>query len=120
MIPYHDHILPASETPFNKTLAALSTRLAAVDAPTREVWNPWICPPNFLPVLAHAFSVDLWSEDWSVARKRSIIANAVRMHREKGTLAAIHSYLPYVDARPLGVIAPPQVVYGGSIPTTPR
>lgn len=113
MIPYRDHILPASETPFNKALAALSTRLEAIDAPTREVWDPWTCPPQFLAVLAHAFSVDLWSEDWSVARKRSIIANAVRMHREKGTLAAIYSYLPYVDARPLAVIAPPQVVYSG-------
>jgi len=52
---------PVSETPFNKALAALSTRLEAIDAPTREVWDPWTCPPPFLAVLAHAFSVDLWS-----------------------------------------------------------
>lgn len=113
MIPYQDHILPAAETPFNKALSSLSTRLEAIDAPTRDVWNPWTCPPQFLKSLAHAFSVDLWVDEWSDVRKRRIIANAVEMHRQKGTLAGVLSYLEYVDASLVDYIVPPMRVFSG-------
>jgi hypothetical protein len=113
VIQYQDHILPVSETPFNQALAALSARLEAINAPTRDVWDPWKCPPDFLKALAHAFSVDLWVDSWPDARKRSIIANAVRMHRRKGTLWAARTYLGYVDARLISATTPPQKVFSG-------
>lgn len=113
MIPADDHILPLSETPLNKSLAALSTRLERISAPTREVWNPWTCPPAFLKTLAHAFSVDLWVDEWSETRKRRIIANAVEMHRQKGTLAGVLNYLQYVDAELVGYLVPPIKLYSG-------
>jgi len=113
VIPYRDHILPMSETPLNKALASLSTRIEGIDAPTRQVWSPWDCPPQFLKSLAHALSVDLWDDAWTDLRKRSIIANAIRLHRAKGTLEAARSYLRYVDARLLAVLTPPQAVYSG-------
>jgi hypothetical protein len=113
VIPYQDHILPLSETPLNQALAAVSTRLDAINAPTRDVWDPWSCPPAFLKALAHAFSVDLWVDSWPDTRKRSIIANAIRMHRRKGTLWAARTYLSYVDARLIKATTPPQKVYSG-------
>jgi phage tail-like protein len=113
VIPYGDHILPMSETPLNKALAALSTRLESINAPTRQVWDPWACPAAFLKVLAHAFSVDLWVDDWSDTRKRSIIANAIDMHRQKGTLAGVLSYLEFVDARLVRIVVPPQRIFSG-------
>nr|WP_246274525.1 phage tail protein I [Hyphomicrobium sulfonivorans] len=101
-------------TPLNKALTSLSTRLEGINAPTREVWNPWTCPPDFLKALAHAFSVDLWVDDWTEMRKRRIIANAVEMHRQKGTLAGVLSYLSYVDATLLQVTVPPVRVFSGA------
>lgn len=113
MIPYEDHILPMSETPFNKALAALSTRLESINAPTRQVWDPWTCPQHFLKALAHALSVDLWVDSWPDTRKRSIIANAIKMHRRKGTLWGARTYLTYVDCRLIEAITPPQKVFSG-------
>lgn len=113
MIPYEDHILPTSETPFNKALAALSTRLEGINAPIREIWDPWECPPDFLRFLAHAFSVDLWVDEWPEIRKRSIIADAVRMAAEKGTLDGVKRYLSYVDAKASEVLVPPMRVFSG-------
>lgn len=113
MIPYADHIAPMATTPLNKALTSLSTRLEGINAPTREVWNPWTCPPEFLKSLAHAFSVDLWVDEWAEIRKRRIIANAVEMHRQKGTLAAVLSYLPYVDASLKSYLVPPIKVFSG-------
>lgn len=113
MIPYEDHILPSTETPFNKALAALSTRLEAINAPIREIWDPWTCPPEFLKFLAHAYSVDLWVDEWPEIRKRRIIADAVRLARVKGTLDGVHSYLDYVDATAAEVLVPPMRVFSG-------
>lgn len=113
MIPYEDHILPMAETPLNKALSSLSTRLEDIQAPTREVWDPWTCPPEFLKSLAHALSVDLWVESWPETRKRRVIANAVEMHRRKGTLAGAREYLELVDARIDRVVVPPQRVFSG-------
>jgi phage tail-like protein len=117
MIPFDDHLLPPSETPLDKALAAVSKRYEEMNAPTRAIWNPWTCPPDFLTLLAHAFSVDLWEEEWSGTRKRAIIANAIRMHREKGTEAGLRSYLYYTPGLIKSLLAPPQRVYSGPSPT---
>ena len=113
MIPYQDHILPTTETPFNKALSSVSTRLEGINAPIREVWDPWTVPERFLKFLAHALSVDLWVDEWPDIRKRSIIADAIRMHRIKGTLDAVHTYLSYVDAGASEVLTPPMRVFSG-------
>ena len=113
MIPAEDHILPRFETPMNKALAALSTRLEGLNAPTREVWDPWRCPEPFLKVLAHALSVDIWNDAWTETRKRRVLANAIRVHRAKGTLEGIRAYLEFVDAKLLDVVTVPQRVFSG-------
>jgi phage tail-like protein len=46
--------------------------------------DPWLAPPDFVDWLAGwvAFAVD---EGWSVAQRRELVANAVALHRWRGT-----------------------------------
>ena len=111
MIPYEDHLLPMSETPLNKALSAVGVRLEGINAPTREVWNPWTCPPQFLEVLAHAFSVDLWLDSWPEDRKRRVIANAIRLHRIKGTERGLRDHVAYMDGEVRQILVPPQRIF---------
>jgi len=113
MIPDKDHLLPNAETPFNKALSAVEKRSEAIKAPTREIWNPWTCPEPFLKVLAHAFSVDLWNDNWPLLQRRSIIANSIEMHRAKGTLKGIIMYLRYSPGALFEYTVPPEGVFSG-------
>jgi hypothetical protein len=107
-------LTPDTETPFVRSLCAPSARLDDILAPTREVWNPWDCLPEFLKSLAHAYSVDLWSDDWTDLKKRSIIAHAVIMHFLKGTLKGLDLYLSYTPGRRVSLVRPPQKVFSGA------
>lgn len=114
MIPFTEHLLPDTETPFNKALAAVSTRLDLINAPSRLIWNPYTTPEPFLKAMAHAFSVDLWKDSWHIDRKRRIIANAIEMHAAKGTLAGVIKYLEFADARLISYEKPPQKLFMGA------
>lgn len=113
-IDFKDHLLPETETPFNKALSAVGVRLDGINAPTRLIWNPWTCPEQFLKVLAHAFSVDIWRDSWHIDRKRKIIANAVAMHAAKGTLEGILRYLEFADAELIRYKVPPGKLFMGA------
>jgi len=75
------------------------------------VFDPARCPARLLPWLATVFSVDVWFETWSEARKRDVIARAIPMHRLKGTLAGIEEYLALVDARVVRAVTPPSLFW---------
>lgn len=113
MIPHEDHLQPEYYPPLVKALAAVHTRSGDIPVPIRDVWDPERCPEPFLKLLAHAFSVDLWVDDWPERRKRNIIARAVQMHRQKGTLAGILSYLEFVDVSLKGYEVPPKRIFSG-------
>lgn len=113
MIPHEDHLQPEYYPPLVKALAAVHVRSDEIPAPIREVWDPDLCPEPFLKVLAHAFSVDLWVDSWTERRKRNIIRRAVEMHRQKGTLAGILSYLEFVDVTLRGYEVPPKRIFSG-------
>lgn len=59
----------------------------------RVVWNPDQVPMHMLPFLAHAFSVDLWDDDWSEEAKRNVTEKSLAVHRRKGTQGAIKDAL---------------------------
>lgn len=108
-------LLPRNATAWDIAGSLTSAARRPLDSDIiRRVWSPWECPADLLPYLAHAFSVDLWYEEWTETRKRSIIANAVAMHRLKGTLAGIERYLAYTGATLLNVVTPPAKVYSGA------
>lgn len=64
----------------------------------RTLWDPFTCPESELPLLAWAFSVDIWNERWPAPRKRQVVAEARRFHELKTTVAGTRMALGYVDA----------------------
>lgn len=93
--PIADAILPSSATDLERAvLAAELARIAAID-PTVivTIWNPATCPTILLPWLAQGVSVDVWSDTWSEATKRAVIAASPAVHRLKGTLGAVRRAL---------------------------
>lgn len=102
------HLLPPNATPFEVAVAETYRRLSDVPTPLRLVWRPWECPTNLLPWLAWAFSVDVWDDTWSDERKRHVIANAVDLHRLKGTAAGLRRHVKLVDSEVKQIVVPPQ------------
>lgn len=79
-------------------LTAELARLLLIDADVvKKIWDPWQCPLSLLPFLAHALSVDVWSNDWSEEQKRKVIAASPAVHRLKGTRGAVDRALKAFD-----------------------
>lgn len=102
-------LLPSSASRLMHVLAeTIDARLAAIPVPGPETVRPETAPEAILPFLAWGWSVDLWDRDWPMATKRSITADALEMHRLKGTPAGIRRYLAYTAAKDVVITAPPQ------------
>jgi hypothetical protein len=108
-----DHVLPSNATSYERTLASQVDRLLSLDIPIRELWNPWTCPENLLPYLAWALSVDIWDSTWPLAKRRSVVANAIAHHKIKGTLQAIETYLGLIDTQIIKAQQPAQKLFSG-------
>ena len=100
-------LLPPNATPFERALEAALAQ--DVDIPIRKLWSSADCPAALLPYLAWALGVEEWDPDWPVAVRRAAVANAIAVHREKGTLAGLKRVLDTAGAeyeyveRPSGV-----------------
>lgn len=116
-------LLPRDPTgALERALAAgMSSDLAV---PFDELLDPYRTEEEFLPWLAAHHSVDLWFDDWSMARKREMIAQcagvslaypASPLGAVKGTLVGLERYLAFVDAEVVDRIAyPARFVVGRS------
>lgn len=82
-------ILPATATDFERSVDLASARIQTFPDLIRPIWDAETCPPELLPWLAWAFSVDDWSSSWSDETKREVIRQSVSIHRRKGTVGAI-------------------------------
>ena len=82
-------LLPYNATDAERALANTIARISDVPVVVREVWNPDTCPPNVLPWLAWAFSVDDWDSNWTDEQKRNVIKQSVYSQRIKGTIGAV-------------------------------
>lgn len=107
-------LLPDRRGPFEVALAGAMQDDLPI--PIAEAMDPAKTPEALLPHLAAHESVDLWFDDWSIERKRKMIADAPRLAKLVGTEAAAEAFLEYVDAeivhkvsypsrRPVGRIA---------------
>ena len=100
-------LLPPNATAFERALEAALAQ--DVDIPIRKLWSSADCPAALLPYLAWALGVEEWDPDWPVAVRRAAVANAIAVHREKGTLAGLKRVLDTAGAeyeyveRPAGV-----------------
>ncbi len=105
-----ESLLPPNATETERHIEAVLARIEDIPVPIRTLWNPQTCPEPFLPWLAWTFSVDVWSQSWSVAVKRRVIAEAVKTHRHKGTIGAMRAA---VEALDLGIDLSEWFDYGG-------
>lgn len=86
-------LLPPNATNAERALSLAVARAANVPTIVRTTWNPATCPPALLPWLAWAFSVDEWSDAWTVEEKRAAIVASHFVHRHKGTIGAVRASL---------------------------
>ena len=91
-------LLPPNASKLERGLEQSTGRVARVPVPIADLWNPATCPESVLPWLAWALSVDRWDPDWPVATKRRVIAESIRAHKRKGTLAAVEQVLDDIGA----------------------
>ena len=84
-------LLPNNATPQEVALDETIARIAAVEVPIRDLWDPATCPVEVLPWLAWAFSVDNWNPAWTEAQKRGAVAASFGVHKRKGTRGALNS-----------------------------
>lgn len=84
-----DSLLPPNATAVELALEYAMARIENVPNPVATVRDPALCPASLLPWLAWAHSVDEWSEHWTEALKREVIANSAVRHARRGTVGAI-------------------------------
>jgi phage tail P2-like protein len=82
-------LLPRNATPQERAIEAATARMADVDVPLRDLWNPATCPEPLLPWLAWALSIDSWKSYWPVEIKRARVASALDIQRRKGTAQSV-------------------------------
>lgn len=86
-------LLPPARTGTEEALDLATARLADVAIDIDRVWRPEACPAALLPWLGWALSVDVWDPGWSEETKRRSIAEAIPIHRTKGTRASVERAL---------------------------
>ncbi|MDF1687313.1 MAG: phage tail protein I [Parvibaculaceae bacterium] len=86
-------LLPQNASALEKRLDTVNASRFDLNIRISELWNPYTCPIDFLPYLAFAFSVDYWDENWSEEAKREVVAQAIKVHRHKGTPGALKDML---------------------------
>jgi len=82
-------LLPPSSTGLEHATAKVLAGRASLPVRISDLWNPGTCPPEQLPWLAWARSVDNWPAHWGEARRRQAIADSYLVHRHKGTAFAV-------------------------------
>lgn len=105
-------LLPPNATAFERAIADAMTD--GLPVPLRELVDPDRTLDAFIPFLAAHESVDLWFDDWPVARKRAMIAAALRLAGLKGTRLGLRLFLAYVDALLVSAMAHPRRFVAGT------
>ncbi len=85
----------ADETAVDDAIAAALSLPVEID----HLWDAARCPAPLLPWLAWAMSVDVWRADWSIERKRAVVAAAAEVHREKGTVGGVKAAVAAIGSR---------------------
>ncbi len=84
----HD-LLPPNATALERSLSLSGARIERLAVTVTDVWDPALCPENFLPWLAWAMSLDVWQEHWHEQVRREFVRHSVAFHRHKGSPAII-------------------------------
>lgn len=104
-------LLPPNATAFEQGLDQATASAYDIPVPIRSLWDTDTIPSDWLPFMAWAFSVDLWSSDWSEAKRRAVVANARDYHRKKGTLAGLRSTTRLGGGKLIDAVTPPSKTF---------
>jgi hypothetical protein len=117
----YSSLLPQHSTEFEKAVEKIGAARVLDPELIVRAHDPWLCPVELLPWLAHKRGVDLWFDDWHELTKRRMIDAMPRLLRLKGTLAAIEGYLDILNVPITYTRLPPQDGwYGASITAEER
>ena len=110
------HLLPESASNAERGLSgAAAKRLSAIGAPLRDLWRAETCPADLLPWLAWGLSVDDWDPEWPEATKRTVIAEAIEVHRYKGTPWAVRRSLEQMGFNRVEILEGTNLRYDGTL-----
>lgn len=104
-------LLPSNKTGWETAMSLASAERDIDTSALIAAFDPATCPARLLPWLASVFSVDFWRDTWPEAKKRSVIARSIDLHRRKGTLSAIKDFIEIADASLVSAVVPPQEFY---------
>ncbi|SIO25789.1 phage tail protein I [Halodesulfovibrio marinisediminis] len=82
-------LLPSNATKYERALEKTCARSFSLPVLINTLRNPFKCPKETLPWLAYEWSVDEWNEEWSEEQKRQVVAQAIAVHKKKGTRGAV-------------------------------
>ncbi|PCJ08322.1 MAG: phage tail protein I [Rhodobacteraceae bacterium] len=88
-----DSLLPHNATKQERDIEAVIGPAVAPVVPLREIWNTDSCPEDFLPWLAHAYSVDAWDSLAPLGIKRQVVQVSFAVHQNKGTRKSVETAL---------------------------
>jgi len=97
-MPATPSLLPPNATAFERAVESALSRITTIETPVATLMHPATIPAPVLPFLAWHLSIDRWGEDWSEARKRAAVADAIAAQRRKGTPASVDAVLADFDA----------------------
>lgn len=110
-------LLPGYSGTFEKVVSAAqilaADERAGLVETIRTLWDPRECPAAQLPLLAWAWSVDIWNDLWPLDRKRAVVAEARAFHERKTTVAGFRMALSYVDAELVRANLPRDAFFAG-------
>ena len=92
-------LLPPNASPLERNLE----QSMALYGDEREVlidtlWQPDECPVEVLPFFAWGLGVRRWDPAWPIAVRRRVIADAIDVHRIRGTIGAVRAALDDIGA----------------------
>lgn len=99
-------LLPGNTVPVDRAIAAGMSD--ALPVPIRTALDPQASPEAFVPFLGFQEGVKLWFDDWSLARKREMVAEASQLADLIGTRPGLAGFLAYVDAQIVATVAHPR------------
>lgn len=92
-------LLPPNASPLERDL---EQSMALYDAPRdivlERLWRPQECPEAVLPFLAWGLGVRRWDPAWPLETRREAVADAIAVHRTRGTLGAVQDALDAIGA----------------------
>ncbi|MCB2050030.1 MAG: phage tail protein I, partial [Novosphingobium sp.] len=105
-------LLPPNATPLERAIEAATAHRHPLPVHLiADARNPDTCPPELLAWLAWDLSVDIWQDEWPVEKKRSVIRNALTLHRLKTTPAGIKAHVELADGEVVDMVRPPAREY---------